>query len=282
MEENLQSKKSPHSWLKWILLISVALLAVFVAINTIDGKQSRDNPQTNITDDSSAQDSQNASKYWVQSADGWQSVGTPIACPEPLAFSSITELDEATSVLYPGQMRSVGYEPTAGFRFDRSPNEAISITAPMNGEIVQAARFLVGEETQYVFDVLSPCGILNRFDHLLEIPFKLQAMIDKLPEPKENDSRSTPISPPIKIFQGETIATAVGMRKNNNTFISWTAYDLRQKNKISSNSTWAAEHPGLYHYVICPFPYMPSEDQARIKTLPAADSMSGSKSDFCD
>lgn len=220
--------------------------------------------------------------YWVQTESGWKAVGTPPSCPEPLELDSITDISKATSVLYPGQMRSVGYEPTAGFRFDGVSNEEISVRAPIDGEIVYAARFLVGGELQYVFDILSPCGIMNKFDHLLVLPPKLQAIADKLPEPKENDSRSTPVLPPVKVIKGEVLATAIGLRKNNNSFISWTVFDFRQKNKVSKNPSWASDHPELYHYAICPFPYLPKKDQERIAILPAADYMSGKQSDFCN
>lgn len=223
-----------------------------------------------------------SSGNWVQDENGWKAVGAVPSCPEPMQFSSITDLSQATSVLYPGQMRSVGYENTAGFRFDSIPNDGITVTAPMDGEVVMAARFLVDGETQYIFDILSPCGIMNRFDHLLTISPKLQEIADSLPEPKNNDNRSIPVSPPVKITQGEILATGVGLRKNINTFISWTVFDFRSKNKASQDPAWAKKHPIMDHYAICPFPYLPEKDQEKIKSLPAADFMSGSKSDFCD
>lgn len=257
-------------WLLVGVLLVVGGIVIFLATNT--GGRSFQNILQRAP-----------SPYWEQAeGGGWKAVGTPPACPQPLAFASVTDVSKATSVLYPGQLRSVGYEPTAGFRFDRQPNDVVIVTAPMDGEIVYAARFLVDGETQYVFDILSPCGIMHRFDHLLVIPPKLQAIADKLPESKEGDSRSTQVSPPVKITQGEILATAVGLRKNNNAFISWTVFDFRQKNRISQNASWAETHPVLYHYAICPFPYLPNEEQEIINALPAADSMSGSQSDFCE
>lgn len=220
--------------------------------------------------------------YWVQDMDGWKPKGTPPECPNPLRLASFVDVDLATSVLYPGQRRSVGYEPTAGYRFDGLPNEKIVITVPIEGEVVQAARFLVGEEIQYVFDILSPCGIMVRLDHLLTLAPKFQEIAERLPAPKEGDSRSTSVFPRVKVVTGEVVATAVGLRKNKNTFASFTVFDFRQKNQISQNETWAKEHPNLDHYVICPYPYLPEDDFERIKALPAADSMSGSRSDFCE
>lgn len=258
-------------WFKWILLVIAILVVGTWALSTT--RKTEEQPSSQ----------EPTEVNWVQERDGsWKAKGTPPACPTPLEFASIADVQQATSVLYPGQLRSVGYEPTAGFRFDRVANDAVTVRAPMDGRIIQAARFTVGGEIQYVFDVLSPCGIMHRFDHLLVLPPKLQELADKLPPPKENDNRSTRVSPPFQIERGEVIATAVGLTKNNNTFISWTVFDFRQKNKISQNKAWAQEHPLLDHYAICPFVYLPEEDLARIKTLPAADFMSGSKSDFCD
>jgi hypothetical protein len=179
-------------------------------------------------------------------------------------------------------MRSVGYENTAGFRFDGLPHEAVTVRAPLAGEIVRAARFLVEGEVQYVFDILSPCGIMVRFDHLLALPPKLQAVADALPAPKEGDNRSTEIDPPVPISQGEVVATAVGLRRNNNTFVAWTMFDFRQKNTISRDASWARQHDVMDHYAICPYDHLPPSDQARIGFLPAADSMSGKQSDFCN
>jgi hypothetical protein len=225
--------------------------------------------------------SQTQSVRWEQDENGWKAIGNPPPCPQPLAFGSIVDIEQATSVLYPGQMRSVGYENTAGFRFDGLANDEITVYAPMDGEIVRAARFLVDGELQYVVDIVSPCGIMNRFDHILVLPAKLQAMADTLPAPKENDNRSTSVSPPITILKGETLATAVGLKKDNNTFIAWTVFDLRSKNKVSQNPAWASQHHVMDHYAICPYLYLSTENQKVIKTLPAADSMSGSISDFC-
>lgn len=278
MQKIAQTKKPFFRRFWWIFAIAAIVIAIsLIFILRTNKKDSLTNAFTNQNNNLQT------TGRWTQTMDGWKAEGSVPSCPSPLELSSITDLNLATSVLYPGQMRSVGYEPTAGFRFDKSDNDTVTIVSPIDGEIVQASRFLERGETQYVFDIMMPCGIMVRFDHLLIIPQKLQDVANKLPEPKENDSRSTFVSPPIKISKGETIATGVGIRKNKNTFISWTMYDFRTKNKISQNAIWAKEHPEkLYHYVICPFPYLPQKDQEIIKKLPPADSMSGSKSDFCN
>lgn len=255
--------------LKILVVLAIILVIAVGAIVNIKGK----NPSLN---------SGSSLGRWVQDETGWKAIGNVPSCPEPLEFAGVADLNRATSVLYPGQMRSVGYENTAGFRFDGIPNNEVTVTAPMDGEVVMAARFLVDGEIQYVFDILSPCGIMNRFDHLLTISPKLQEIADSLPSPKNNDNRSIPVSPPVKISQGEVLATAVGLSKNNNTFISWTVFDFREKNKASQDPAWAENHPVMDHYAICPFPYLSQKDQQKIKSLPAADYISGSQSDFCN
>jgi len=253
--------------IKWGIAVGVlVVVAIFVA-----GQRRGDERET-----------ENEGEYWVQDRDGWRAVGTPPKCQEPFRLIPFADANLATSVLYPGQMRSVGYEPTAGYRFDGVPNENITVKAPIDGVVVQAARFLVGGEMQYVFDILNPCGIMIRLDHLLTLSPKFQAIADKLPPPKDNDTRSTSVSPRVEVVAGEVVATATGLRRDNNAFISITMFDFRQKNKISQDEAWAREHPSLDHYVVCPYPYLPEADFARIKTLPAADYMSGSKSDFCE
>ena len=258
--------KTLKLWVFFSVIIVITVVA-FLFMNNFSDK----NPLDNL---------QSSSGRWVQDENGWKAVGNIPKCPEPIQLGSVADLNQATSVLYPGQMRSIGYENTGGFRFDEVPNDQITVTAPIDGEIIMAARFLVDGEVQYVFDILSPCGIMNRFDHLLTISPKLQEIANSLPKPKNNDSRSVSVSPPVKITQGEVLATAVGLSKNNNNFISWTVFDFRKKNKVSQDPAWAEKHPVMDHYAICPFPFLPQEDQEKIKSLPAADFMSGSKSDF--
>ena len=257
-------------WWFWVILVLViVLIFIFFLLPSI--KEDRGSTSSNRT--------KSADTYWRQGQTGWEPVGNPPACPEPLVLS-IGDFSQATSVLYPGQMRSVGYEPTAGFRFDKAENNQIPVEAPLDGEIVQAARFYERGEIQYVLDIMSPCGIMNRFDHLLELPANLKSLADKLPAPKEGDTRSTSINPPLKVSRGEVVAVEVGSK--GNVGLSWTVYDFRHKNKISENESWASSHDGLYHFAICPYQYMTTEDQAIAKKLPAADMTSGNKSDFCN
>ena len=49
-------------------------------------------------------------------------------CPDPFVFQLPIDINKATSVLYPGQIRGGDYKAHGGFRFDKSlPNE-ITVT----------------------------------------------------------------------------------------------------------------------------------------------------------
>lgn len=107
--------------------------------------------------------------------------------------------------------------------------------------------------------------------------------------PKGLDSRTTEVYPSIKVKQGEIIATAVGLNSGGpevfgglNTFVDWGVYDYRQKNEASKNPTWAANHNyEIESYAVCWFDWIPTEDRAKVLSLPSSDSGSGKESDYC-
>ena len=220
--------------------------------------------------------------YWQLTGTGWEPVGIPPQCPEPFSIVPPTDVSLVTSVLYPGQIRNGNtYEPGGGFRFDTSPNDVITVRVPEDATVTGGARFLVQGEIQYVFDLIVPCGILFRYDHLLLLSPEFKKIANTFPAPKENDTRTTFLNSPIPVAANDIVATAVGLR--NNSFISWSVFDLRQKNSLAQkNPFWAAEHPTLEHYAVCPYDFLSSDIQKIIYSLPAADSTSGNKSDFCN
>ena len=246
------------------------------------------NPNTQVSKDPIApteiKDSDSTVKtYWRLTSDGWKPMGTPPQCPKPFYVVPPADLDLATSVLYPGQYRSGNlYEPGGGFRFDKSSNDAIVIKVPADSTVVGGARFLVQGETQYVFDLMTPCGVLFRYDHLLVLSLKFQKIADMFPPARENDTRTTFLDMPVPVFADELIATAVGLRNNQNVFISWAAFDFREKNaKTREDASWAAEHSSLEHYATCPYDFLLPEEQKEVYALPASDGVAGSTSDFC-
>jgi hypothetical protein len=158
----------------------------------------------------------------------------------------------------------------------------------------------VNGEIQYTFDFEHPCGIRYRFGHLLTLSSKFQQIAENFPLPTTLDSRTTQVSPPIEVKQGEIIATAVGLTSGgpdiyggHNTFVDWGVYDYRQQNEVSQRSDWstihALEDPSWSQYynsdtnqhAVCWFDWISVADKEKILSLPSSDSQSGKKSDYC-
>lgn len=211
------------------------------------------------------------------------------ACPDPFVFKLPVDIDKVTSILYPGQIRGNDYKAHGGFRFDTSRPNEIAVTAPYDAEVIAGARYRVNGEIQYTFDFAHSCGIRYRFGHLLALTPKFQAIAEKFPLPEGLDSRTTQVNPPIKVKQGEVIATAVGLTKGGpdvlggfNTFFDWGVYDYRKKNESSKDPAWAAKHPHeIESYAVCWFEWISREDKTKILGLPSSDSEHGKQSDYC-
>ncbi len=228
-----------------------------------------------------ANDTQKAnSAQWQLTQDGWQSSGTLPDCPSPLLQSPI-DVSKATSILYPGQTRGGNYKPHGGFRFDTVKNNQIAVTAPLDAQVVRGSRYIESGEVQYMFDFIAPCGYMYRFDHLLKLTAKYQALAEQFPAASA-DSRTSNINPRVDVKAGEEIATAVGL--TNNTSVDFGVYDLRAKNSAAADATWAANPahgPELAQHAVCWFDLLPTADAAIVKSLPAGDQASGKISDYC-
>lgn len=237
--------------------------------------------------DRNVNDTQNSSTdtssvRWDNTATGWMAFGTPPACPEPFTILSPVELSRVTAILYPGQSRP-DYKPHGGFRFDVALDTNVPYFSPVSGTVIRGARYLTDGEIQYTFDIVHPCGMMVRVGHLRELAPKFQAIADAFPAESEGDSRTTRIDPPVSIERGELIATHIGLRaKTLNVFADLGLFDLRTKNKKSQDAAWAASHsPELDQYAVCWFDYLPADDEATVRALPAGDPKVGKTSDFC-
>lgn len=222
---------------------------------------------------------------WEFSGTEWRAFGTPPSCPDPLVFDSPVDVSRVTSILYPGQERGGNYKPHGGFRFDTIEDNMMEVSAPMDSVVVNGARYLVDGEVQYTFDFIAPCGVMFRLGHLFTLSPKFMAIAETFPAARENDSRTTEVNPPVSVKAGESIATAIGVKKDTNTFVDFGVYDLREKNEASRDAAWTALHADdriLAPYAICWFENLPAGDAVRIKSLPPADPTSGRTSDYCD
>lgn len=234
--------------------------------------------------------------------DGNPESGNKESCPEPFVFQLPVDINKVTSILYPGQIRGGDYKAHGGFRFDNSKNNEITVKTPYDAYVIAGARYpMPTGEIQYTFDFEHPCGIRYRFGHLLTLTPKFQAIADKFPLPKDLDSRTTQVNPPVEVKQGEIVATAVGVPQGGpaslggvNTFLDWGVYDYRQQNEISKDPNWVSAHASedpdwatyynseTYKYAVCWFDWISAGDKAKVLALPSADGEHGKESDYCN
>lgn len=217
-----------------------------------------------------------------------------ITCPDPFIFQLPVDINKATSILYPGQVRGGDFKAHGGFRFDGLTNDEVTVTAPYDAKITAAARYIEFGTVQYMFDFTHPCGIQYRLDHLKTLEPKLQTIVEKLPPPAEGNSRTKVVRPAVAVKQGEVLATAVGMARTDssasepslrgaNTFVDWGVYDRRQKNASSQDPAWVAAHPyELAHYGVCWFDWLSAEDEAKVRTVTSGNSQDDKSSDYCE
>lgn len=225
-------------------------------------------------------------ELWKFDGTSWQPEGVAPTCPT-IIFRSPVDLSKATSILYPGQYRGGNYKSHGGFRFDNSKSSDVPITAPLDAYLFRGSRYLEFGEVQYLLDFMTPCGFAYRFDHMLALSPKYAEIANTFPEPTAADSRTTNIQP-VFTKTGEIIATATGHEKSPNANqnvggADWGVYDLRQTNKAAQDATWRASHPeGQFGwYALCWFDLLTPEDSAKVRSLPAGDSVNGKQSDFC-
>ncbi len=199
-------------------------------------------------------------------------------CPNPLIFKTPVDMNKVTSILYPGQERSGYFKPHGGFRFDNAKPDEIEVVTPLDSILQDVQGYREDGEIQYLFDFVNPCGIVYRFDHLATLAPKFAKLVESLPiidekEWKEGKGvhQSNLRKQNITVKQGEVVATAVGFRKTNNVFVDFGVYDLRGKNMFQNPRP----------YAICWFDLLSPQDAAKVKNLPAADSINGKKSAYC-
>lgn len=199
-------------------------------------------------------------------------------CPEPLSFQTPVDLDKVTSILYPGQERGGNFKHHGGFRFDNSKPDDIEVRAPIDSNLREAQAYMENGEMQYLFDFAHACGLVYRFDHLETLSPKFTEFAKTLPVLSEEEWKSgsgvhqkdlTNLN--ISVKQGEVIATAVGFRKTNNAFVDLGVYDLRGKSMFQNPR----------NHAMCWFDLLSASDSAKVKSLPPADSKSGSQSTLC-
>ena len=120
-----------------------------------------------------------------------------------------------------------------------------------------------------------------RFDHVRIVSPKLEDALKNLPPATPGDSRTTYISPPVWIEQGEVIGTSVGIFPSN-IFVDFGLYDVRAPNNVIPNLAWAdlyAADKEFGHYGVCFFDHLPGNHSDIMRSLPTG--IEGSTSDYC-
>lgn len=221
---------------------------------------------------------------WQQTESGWQANGTPPTCGAQPLLKMPADLSKVTSVLYPGQTRGGNYKPHGGFRFDTSPDNKITVTAPMEGYLIRGSGYIAEGEIQYGLDVMNNCGIMYRIGHIRELPENLQKIADKWPKPTES-SVTHRVSPEVVIKQGDVLGTKVGILASKNTFFDLGVYDFREQNPVSKTAAFQSVHSQnkelSWHAVCWLKDWLPSGDQQTLSKLPSGDPASGKSSDYC-
>lgn len=242
-----------------------------------------------VTNSSSEQETANTNtassevSWHLEKGNIWAARGTPPACPEPLVLATPVDLSLATSMLYPGQPRGGAYKPHGGFRFDTQSDNYVTVTVPLDAQVVRGSRAFRNGENQYAFEFIAPCGIWYSFGHLLELSPKFQTIVDSLPLVVGFATQQFyDVATPIAVTKGEVIATAVGYAKDTNVFVDWGVLDLRKKNGVTIRPEWAAKYSKEFdEYAVCWLDLLSAEDSARVRALPGGDFETGKMSDYC-
>lgn len=271
------------------LMFAVVVLAVIAGVSWyVWNKQNSNETHSDQTVDTSEfvdeEEQELSNVVWSFDGEKWSSSGDAPECPATPYLQTPTDLSKVTGILYPGQYRGGDYKTHGGFRFDNNKSQTIDVTIPMDANLISASRYvssIVSGDPQYFLIFISPCGIMYRFDHITKFTDKFQKIMDTLPAPKVDDSRTTDFNPVIPVKAGELLGTEIGFP--GNVFFDFGVNDLRAPNEQSKNPAYAGEHKEIMHYDyygVCWFDLLPKADAAIVKGLPAGGN-EGKVSDYC-
>ena len=210
-----------------------------------------------------------------------------IECP---ALVTPVVATDVVAILYPGQVRGGDFKPHGGFGMNNTEDNLVDVKAPLDARITSGSRYIEQDELQYMFEFENDCGLKYRFDHLRTLSAKLQAVADKFPEAKVDDSRTTEIKGNVTVVAGDIVASAVGFEKSpddinrRNVGFDFGLYDTRQKNESAQDSVWVAAHQedgDQAIYAVCWLDWLPATDAVMLKALPGGDGLMGKTSDYC-
>ncbi len=284
------------------LLVGTAvfiIILVFLFIQPFDKSQNAfdnvnngvEEPQSSIKEESESNNTsennflQSNEINWNFNFDSkqWQVNGNPPECPEPLVFPAPANVNLASGILYPGQVRGGDYKPHGGFRFDNLDSNSLDVYAPIEANLFKAARHSDSGEIQYSLYFINDCGIMYKLDHLLQLTDKFESVLNNIPMGGDGDSRTTEIRPIVFVAKGEHIATKVGFESNKNIFFDFGVYDLREKNGVNYDSSFRAKYGSTDEYAVhalCWLDNLEESEKDIVKKLPGAGT-EGKTSDYC-
>ena len=220
----------------------------------------------------------------------WRFTGqVPVECPNPFVLVAPADLAKATSLLIPGQPRTGSfpgqlnrYTTVGGLRFDGSSHSDIRIYSPIDGYVTKVANYQIDGEQQYGFDIIHPCGILARLNHVRSVTAKFEAIADTDVLRTEFESFNT--SDTVLVKAGEQIGASTGLEISDNTFVEFGLYDLRQLNPAAQKPGYQKVHFSdreFSWYGLCWPELLTATDAAIVKALPPGDTNAGRDSDYC-
>ena len=262
------------------LVLLIAVLGYFIFANSETPSPIREVVENQLN----RLESSDVAWEFNQESEAWEVVGNPPPCSNPLVFPSPVDVNLASGIIYPGQIRGTDYKPHGGLRFDALNTNEVDVHAPMDGNLFKAARHLESGEIQYSLYFINNCGVMYKLDHLRELTDKFEQIFGEVPMGVEGDSRTTEIRPVVNVPKGEHIATKVGFEQTKNIFFDFGVYDLRQQNGVVYDSEFRSQHPNINEYgthAICWLNYLEEPDKTIVKNLPAG-GIEGKVSDYCN
>lgn len=283
-----------------VIMIPLLILCglIYLVINSSDSPQETTNTQT-APENTISKDGPPTWAYNQETSEWFVQNGTAPACKDPFTLD-MTPVDMAkvTAVGLPGAYRGFSYKAHGGFRLVDSTGGNAEIKMPTDAKLMGITRYYEAipgkpHELQYLLHFENDCGIAFRFDHIATLTPAMQALAEKTPEPKKDDTRGpeSPSFDPVPLKAGEVIATAVGFPLAKNYGFDFGVYDYRARNAISENEQWAAIHQPFsaseFHGV-CWIPLLPGDDAAKAEAMAKdRNNYNSSKpfyliSDYCD
>ena len=225
----------------------------------------------------------NSEKEWAPSTD-------PPPCEPfgevfsvfPIATNLLTQFARPGRT---GYANADGTEPIyiahGALRADNSQYDQINVRFPAKGFSLYAANRRVEEtisnEEQVKLLFHHPCGIQVWIDHLAKPTDKWASVIEDVPVTTSSRITFMPAGA-HQVEAGEVLASGIG--HDNNTYLDFGVYDLRNKNDVAEMITneWP-DYRSTGDYAICWSTFFGPDTQQLLEALPAG---AVDTSDYCD